>query len=87
MCSSDLTDTKSGVLVTGVEPDSPAARAGVKAGDIVISFDGQTVSGIDDLHRLLVTERIGERTTIAVLRNADRLELPIVPEESETRNR
>src|SRR5881396_255771 len=60
------TDTKSGVLVTGVEPDSPAARAGVKAGDIVISFDGQTVSGIDDLHRLLVTERIGARTTIAV---------------------
>src|SRR6266576_1990342 len=81
------TDTKSGVLVTGVEPDSPAASAGVRAGDIVIGFDGQTVSGIDDLHRLLVTERIGARTTITVLRNADRLELPIVPEESETRNR
>src|SRR2546429_3133788 len=81
------TDTKSGVLVTGVEPDSPAASAGVRAGDIVIGFDGQTVSGIDDLHRLLATERIGARTTIAVLRNADRLELAIVPEESETRNR
>ena len=80
-------DAKSGVLVTGVEPDSPAARAGVTAGDIIIGFDGQTVSGIDDLHRLLVTERIGAPTTIAVLRNADRLELPIVPEESETRNR
>src|SRR2546427_7822714 len=80
-------DAKSGVLVTGVEPDSPAGRAGVASGDIIIAFDGQTVSGIDDLHRLLVTERIGERTTIAVLRNADRLELPIVPEESETRNR
>jgi S1-C subfamily serine protease len=80
-------DAKSGVLVTGVEPDSPAARAGVTSGDIIIGFDGQIVSGIDDLHRLLVTERIGARTTIAVLRNADRLELPIVPEESETRNR
>src|SRR5213596_3773135 len=80
-------DAKSGVLVTGVEPDSPAARAGVTSGDIIIGFDGQTVSGIDDLHRLLVTERIGARTTITVLRNADRLELPIVPEESETRNR
>jgi len=74
------------VLVTGVEPDSPAARAGVASGDIIIGFDGQAVSGIDDLHRLLVTERIGTRTTIAVLRNADRLELPIVPQESGTRN-
>ena len=71
--------------MTGVEPDSPAARAGVTAGDIIIGFDGQTVSGVDDLHCLLVTDRIGARTTIAVLRNADRLELPIVPEESETR--
>jgi S1-C subfamily serine protease len=80
-------DAKSGVLVTGVEPDSPAARAGVASGDIIVGFDGQGVSGIDDLHRLLVTERIGAHTTIAVLRNADRLELPIVPEESEARNR
>src|SRR2546421_574029 len=54
------TDTKSGVLVTGVEPDSPAARAGVKAGGIVVGFDGQNVSGIDDLDRLLVTQRVGQ---------------------------
>jgi S1-C subfamily serine protease len=79
-------EAKSGVLVTGVEPDSPAARAGLTPGDIIFGFDGQTVSGIDDLHRLLVTERIGASTTIAVLRNADRLEVPIVPEESNARN-
>jgi len=78
-------EAKSGVLVTGVEPDSPAARAGLAAGDIIVAFDGHGVSGIDDLHRLLVTERIGAPTTIVVLRRADRLELPIVPEESGTR--
>ena len=75
-------DGKSGVLVTGVEPDSPAERAGLKTGDVVVGFDGQAVTGIDDLHRLLVTERIGARTTIALLRNADKLELAIVPTES-----
>ncbi len=78
-------EAKSGVLVTGVEPDSPAARAGLAAEDIIVAFDGHGVSGIDDLHRLLVTERIGAPTTIVVLRRADRLELPIVPEESGTR--
>ncbi len=78
-------EAKSGVLVTGVEPDSPAARAGLAAGDIIVAFDGHGVSGIDDLNRLLVTERIGAPTTIVVLRRADRLELPIVPEESGTR--
>ncbi len=78
-------DARNGVLVTGVEPDSPAERAGLKAGDIIVGFDGRPVTGIDDLHRLLVSERIGAATTIAVLRNADKLELPVVPEESGTR--
>jgi S1-C subfamily serine protease len=80
-------DSRSGVLVTGVEPDSPAARAGLRSGDIIVAFDGKPVTGIDDLHRLLVTERIGAATTVAVLRQADKLELPIVPEESPARDR
>ena len=74
-------DAKSGVLVTGVEPDSPAQRAGIETGDIVVGFDGKAVTGIDDLHRLLVTDRIDARTTITVLRRADKLELAIVPAE------
>ena len=75
---------RSGVLVTGVEPGSPAERAGVVSGDIIVDFDGKAVTGVDDLHRLLVTESIDARTTIVVLRKADRLELAIVPEESAT---
>jgi S1-C subfamily serine protease len=76
-------DAKSGVLVTGVEPNSPAARAGVKAGDIIVRFDGQGVAGIDDLHRLLSAERIGSPTVAVVLRGAERLELPIASVESD----
>jgi S1-C subfamily serine protease len=75
-------DARSGVLVTGVESGSPAERAGLASSDIIVDFDGKPVTGVDDLHRLLVTESIGARTTIVVLRKADRLELAIVPEES-----
>jgi len=78
-------DAKSGVLVTGVEPNSPAQRAGLTSGDIIVAFDGKPVAGIDDLHQLLVTERIGAPTTVVVLRKADKLELAIVPDESATR--
>ena len=70
-------DANSGVLVTGVEPDSPAARAQISSGDIIVEFAGSAVTGIDDLHRLLTTDRIGVATTIVVLRGAERLELPI----------
>jgi len=77
-------DAKSGVLVTGVESGSPAERAGLASGDIIVSLDGKAVTGVDDLHRLLVTDSIGARSTIVALRKADRLELAIVPEESAT---
>ena len=75
-------DAKSGVLVTGVEPDGPAARAGLATGDIIVAFDGNVVTGIDELHRLLTDELIGKPTTIVVLRGAERLELPIASVES-----
>ena len=78
-------DAKTGVLVTGVEPNSPAQRAGLTSGDIIVAFDGKPVAGIDDLHQLLVTERIGAPTTVVVLRKADKLELAIVPDESAPR--
>src|SRR5437870_7082678 len=78
-------EAKSAVLVTGVDADSPAGRAGLTSGDIIVAFDGKLVAGIDDLHQLLVTERIGAPTTVVVLRKADKLELAIVPDESATR--
>jgi serine protease Do len=43
--------TKGGVLVTSVESDSPAGRAGVKAGDVVLSIDGRSVSSPAELRR------------------------------------
>ncbi len=72
----------SGVLITTIEPGSPAARAGLQPGDIIVAFDGQPVHGIDDLHRLLTGDRIGTATTVGVVRKAERLELPITAAET-----
>lgn len=73
----------SGVLVAGIEEDSPASRAGLRKGDVILGFDGTAVSGIDDLHRLLTGERIGSPAALVVLRNGERRRLTVIPAESQ----
>jgi S1-C subfamily serine protease len=74
--------TESGVLIVSFEKDSPAQRAGLVEGDCIIGFDGQVVSGIDDLHKLLTDERVGRKVPVTVLRRGERLTFDIVPAES-----
>ncbi len=76
---------ESGVLVRTVEAKSPAMRAGVLEGDIILAFDGEPTPRVESLHRLLTADRIGQATTLSVLRNVQRLELPITPLESAPR--
>ncbi|MGH7477332.1 MAG: S1C family serine protease [Longimicrobiales bacterium] len=71
-----------GVLVISVEPGSPAARAGVRPGDVAIALDDQPVTGIDDLHRLLTEDRIDRESTLTVLRERVRVPLALTPEET-----
>jgi len=71
-----------GVLVLSVEAGSPAARAGLAGGDVIVSLKGESVAGIDDLHRLLTGDVIGAKLLIVVVRGTEKLEREIVPVDS-----
>jgi S1-C subfamily serine protease len=71
-----------GVLVAGVEPGSPAARAGVRERDIIVGLDGRPVAGVDDLHRILTEDRIGVPSSLTLLRELEPRTLQITSVES-----
>jgi S1-C subfamily serine protease len=73
-------DQTSGALVTNVAENSPAARAGLAAGDVLLRFAGEKVAGADALHALLGAERAGVATPALVLRRAHLLDLTVKPE-------
>ncbi|MBY0524220.1 MAG: trypsin-like peptidase domain-containing protein [Gemmataceae bacterium] len=75
---------ETGVQVVSVEAESPAARAGVQEGDIIIGFDGQDVPNIDALHRLLTEKQVGVAAPLNVIRFPERLSLAVVPEETKS---
>ena len=75
---------ESGVMVISCEANSPAKKAGILEGDVIVGFDDQPISGIDELHRLLTEDRIGQRSSLAVVRGTEKLSLNVVPEESQT---
>jgi serine protease Do len=71
--------------VASIDERGAAAAAGVREGDVVIRFDGQLITGIDDLHRLLTEERIDRAVPVAVLRSGQLVELTVTPRELDRR--
>src|SRR5436309_730138 len=67
--------------ITASEPGSPANRAGLLTGDMIVTLDGEPVAGADDLIRLLTGERIGKAVEINVLRLGKPRTFTLVPEE------
>jgi Do/DeqQ family serine protease len=69
--------TTAGVLVAGVQRDSPADRAGIKPGDIVLMVDGKQVEDPDSMRTLIVALAPGKRITLKLKRGKSEIELPV----------
>jgi S1-C subfamily serine protease len=69
-----------GMLVLDVAAGGPAATAGVQRGDVLVAFDGGSITGVDDMHRMLTAERAGQTTPLRLLRRAAVVELEVVPD-------
>ena len=70
-----------GVLIIGLDAHSPATRAGLREGDILIALDQTATPRVEHLHKLLTGDRIGETAMATVLRGVERLRIPIIPRE------
>jgi len=70
---------ESGVFVVNVEPNSPAAQAGLHEGDLIVAFGTQPVAGIDDLHRLLTEEQAGLDVAMTIIRDLKVQTLRVAP--------
>jgi S1-C subfamily serine protease len=76
-----LERTQSGaVMVSEVLPDGPARQAGLERGDVLLDLDGECITGVDGLHRLLTSERAGREVSVRLLRRGKPQNVRVVPE-------
>jgi S1-C subfamily serine protease len=68
------------ILVIGVEKNSPSARAGLREGDAIISFNGSVIDSVDDLHRLLLTVQSEQNCPLVVIRHSELVTLSVHPD-------
>ena len=70
-----------GLMVAAVEPHSPAKKAGLLMGDVILSLDGKTIENLHDVDQLLTQEMIGKEAELVILRAEKITELTISPKE------
>lgn len=74
---------RTGAFVTTIDPDGPAARAGVREGDIIVALGGRSVATVDDLHRVLTEEAPGRSIELSVVRGPALERFDVRPESDE----
>jgi S1-C subfamily serine protease len=73
----------SGVEVVQIVENSPAARAGLRAEDLIVEMDDIPITNVDELHKLMVSDAIGRSIRVGLVREGRRLALELVPAELE----
>jgi S1-C subfamily serine protease len=76
--------SRSGVVIVAVEPGSPASQASLGQGDVILSLDGEPVSGVDDLVRLLNGDRIERSVELLLLKGGKTRAVILTPVERRT---
>jgi S1-C subfamily serine protease len=74
---------ESGVEVVQVVEDSPAAAAGLRAEDLIVSMDERRIDSVEQLHKLMVSDAIGRTIRIGLIRGGRRIDVELVPAELE----
>jgi len=74
-------ENTSGAMITALEPNGPAQRAGLMSLDTIVRAEGTAITGVDDLIRLLDGERIGRAIAIDVLRRGQLRSVEVTPSE------
>ena len=72
---------KGGVLITSVRENSPAAKAGLKAGDVITEVDGKAINGLEDLLRAINSKEEGE-INLTIVRDKEQRAIQVTPERS-----
>src|SRR6185436_4232882 len=70
-----------GVLVLGLEPNSPAAAAGLQVGDVIVAFKGHAISGMDELQKRLIATEINVSSPLTYIRHTEKIDTRITPRE------
>ena len=73
---------ETGVMVTGIESNSPSAKTDLAEGDVIVEAGGRPIASIDDLHRLLTEEQVGSKMSLTIIRRTEKLTVQVMPVES-----
>lgn len=73
--------TKGGIQIQSLEADGPANNSGLRAGDIIVQFEGKPIDSIDDLHKALDETTIGRKIQLWVLRDGGLKNVAVIPGE------